>query len=1588
MRSDKKIPLKSDKKSPPKLQKKGTIGYNKKSALLEDAITQMNAGKYGRASSALKDLLALDPLNAEARRLFATLHLRLGSLMSARTAFESLAREAMERQDYWLAESLLREYLTAGPRCVPFLEMLGHVYEGKGDVMAAVAEYGKAVEVLLEDPDSEHPNRAGELFGKIRSIAPGSPVALRVAARFDIVTGQMLQAAPQPDLAESGSEPPRTSPESEKPVDPPDVVAMPWEDIQPTSIDPAPSGAAQASTKDSAAATKVSDVSLAPWDSAIQDSGLEDIPGSVPAIDAADSSPAFRFLSPEKTSVSSAAVPPGQSQTSRQNEQKVVDSELPVPPLAGSDSPIIEVPSPKSGPIVGANPTVAVPLPWDQMDDTAVALSLMPVPDRQEATEGILNPRVESVPHPSPVAEVQESNATLPVNGSLQAPEGSAGSRATGPLQVGDDVIQAGSPGDDQTGHSVSESIAHTEQAELPSPPVGEKLSWTLEVLKTSSIHPIAEMPLSPAPMPWDQIEERQEPSVSTAEPDMWTGSRDVERPPEAVCPDPVLNAAADTGASRSSGASFTSSSGLSWEDILAAVTAMQASSAYPSTQPKPESAAPAEPAAPEETASRDGSISERSETDWLSFETLTPDPFTPAFEAAPPLSAPMPWEQVEVEDVTIPRPDPEPEFGPVSADVEGTHDSSAPLSLTEYGPDLSSTAAPAVDAPVSDGVPPEASRKEEFCILPSQTFVEPPDQFSPIGTPVGPVESVGPAEAESVLLSDPAAQVPKDLSLEHAGCFGGSEAVAASEVDPQLAIAGSWLEAPIDVSLPSPSPALEQNASGALESTPDELTEAGALNAPSHVDELLVDAVAQETLIVPIPEPVVEAIDVPSGEALIFEQPAARIEAAAVTSDLLSEECKAAHPPEPEPVMQDCASMPEAVGGDAGVSPLSESASTGEGNAAGKAAQDSEGQQALSTDGFVPVHSNESNVIPVVPVEPAEALVPETVVAVPGLPEDDGQEATSATVPVAEGPEGGGPRILWDHSSLTPTRDVSTGSMLARWLRKPTPEAAAEVSRPATIPAEPPSLTPVPLHEHYEATQVLPDHQSDRSMEPLSVQLERQVSSPKTGMLVGAWAWRHLSRAAASLIGAGVSTTRLLVVLGTAIVGLSLAILAGSAGAIALTWLILEEQPSPAYRTMTSVPQHTLPDSQKNGYFLLLGFGAGPTQDPVQAGIDSRAEVADRQVIRACLGGEGNGSGGQQGASAEVAGKWFKTIDPAAQMMTEAPRVKSWVSQAGVAMGRYRQWLTKPFEDWGYGQPVSPRCDVILYAHRLYVAEGFAQDQEAGVARLESDITAWRTVMGLAKTMPVKMLASEALNEDLAVVSGLLLTPDLEDSLVSRLAKVARPLDQAEQSMRWPMQSQFVLATQTLEETLSHDEPDARPFYGSVIAAFPMPKQRRFNAYAQYYQEVGKAVAEGRYADLPKQSQFLRTPPHGTLDRLLNPLEGLLGAEPLPAWETYAGRVMETDARLRLVSLQAWLRRTPPEQDLLTRIAKAGQGLYDPFTGFPMLVNKKKGVLYSVGRDLKDDEARDRFDLVVQIPPTAWSGAKRTLDRPDNKSL
>ncbi|MBI4000321.1 MAG: hypothetical protein HY348_00865 [Nitrospira defluvii] len=1497
--------------------------------------------------------------------------------MSARTAFESLAREAMERQDYWLAESLLREYLTAGPRCVPFLEMLGHVYEEKGDVMAAVAEYGKAVEVLLEDPDTDHPNRASELFGKIRSLAPGSPVAFRFAAMFDTVTGQMLQATPQPAVGDSGSEPPYPSPIAESPADSAAAVAMPWEQIESTPTDAAISAEAQAPTAGDSIETMASVAPLASVESVTEALRQDDTSDRTPAAQVPDLPTASELQLHHEPSTLSVASTTEPVQVSGQSEPRVADSALPAMPVAEDPQPTIEVLAQGSSHPIAEAPMSPAPMPWDQIEDAAPAISPVAASEVPTSSEVASTLSVEAELPAPPIAEVPESTIEVPPEPSLHPIAESMAGPASMPLEQIDDVAPASSPVTDSDGSTGAEVVsALSGEAELPPPPVLEAASPTIEVLRNASAHPIAEAPMSPAPMPWDQVEETPGAVFSQAEVKIEPEVAEAEKGQEVSVTDHVLDAGTAADPPIPPVPSFISSSGLSWEDILAAVTAMQAAPAPAQTMPRAESEAANDIAVPEETATTVTPPADPSETEWLSFAAPASDSFAGLVSDSPPLSAPMPWEQIEVEDVAIPRQDPEPEFGPVSADVVGgAQDSTVVMPVAEEMHDSVPTTGALADETVGDSLGHvESLSMPGFRILSQDA-------------PVEPVEA---PELAAVFEPEPPAESTIDLPIERPLWLAGSEAIAAPEPDePRAVPAESLTEAVVGASLEMPPLTLEQDVVEDIQAPVSESAEAFPSNPPSLVEQPVAQVAGQEPTILTTPETVVEAAVPSVVPSVIADQPVVQAEPTALLSEIVRVEEEVAPVSEPErsPLLsQGHASMPDVAGCDAGAPQLRESAVPGEEISNEPALPVSEGIQAQSTGAPVAVRSDETNLASVESVQVAEVVVPAEVSEVLAEPTADVQAAAPAVAAAPEASVDGGLRILWDDSSSKPTPSASTGNMLTRWLKRPADVASVGASHPTTIPDEPVPPVAPPVGERPEATPLVTDRPVGRSDDSTPLHGEQPAPRSKPSKPAVGQAWHRIGRTVTSLIGAGVSTTRSLIVLVVALIGLTLAILAGSVGAIALTWLILEEQPTPAYRTMTSVPQHTLQDSQKNGYFLLLGFSAAPTQDPVQAGIDRRAEEADRAVTLTCLTGEGNGSGTQQGASAEVTGKWLKRVDPAAQMRIEAAGVKSWASQAGVAMGRYRQWLTKPFEDWGFGQPVSPNCGVILYAHRLYVAEGFAQDVDAGVARLETDLTAWRTVFGQAKTMPVKMLASDALNDDIAVVSGLLLRTDLDDRLISRLAKLARPLDQAEQSVRWPMQSQFVLATKTLEETVNHDTADARPFYGSVAAALPLPKQRRFNAYAQYYEAVGKAAAEGRYADLPKQSQFVRTPPYGLTDLLMNPIESLVGIDPLPTWETYAGRVLETDARLRLVSLQAWLRRAPPEQDLLTRVAKAGQGLYDPFTGFPMLVNMKKGVFYSVGRDLKDNEAQDRFDVVVQIPPTAWAGGKRTADLTDSK--
>lgn len=152
--------------------------------LLENAARQMDAGQHAEAETLVNRILAREPDNRDGRQLVAQLRLKRGDLAAARVGFASLAEAAVREQDYATAESLLREYLRADPKCVKLLELLGHVCEQSGDATSAAIQYGKAIEALLEHPEADRATLPAELYAKIKALAPNSPLVARFAEAF------------------------------------------------------------------------------------------------------------------------------------------------------------------------------------------------------------------------------------------------------------------------------------------------------------------------------------------------------------------------------------------------------------------------------------------------------------------------------------------------------------------------------------------------------------------------------------------------------------------------------------------------------------------------------------------------------------------------------------------------------------------------------------------------------------------------------------------------------------------------------------------------------------------------------------------------------------------------------------------------------------------------------------------------------------------------------------------------------------------------------------------------------------------------------------------------------------------------------------------------------------------------------------------------------------------------------------------------------------------------------------------------------------------------------------------------------------
>ncbi len=1382
MRWNKKSPVKSDKTQTVRSQKRGVVGYSKKSALLEEAITQMNAGKYARSSAVLKELLALDAGNMEARRLFATLHLRLGSLIPARQAFDSLIDEAFQRQDYWLAESLLREYLTAAQRCVPYLEKLGRIYEEKGDTLEAVTEYGKAVDILIEDSDTENSQQASQLYKKIRDLAPVSPVAFRLASFFDAQTGDLLERQPTGD------------PES-------------------TST----------SATDSTAATSAGPAHVEPR--------TDLMPWELP--------------NPQEVTSSSGSAP------------------LPSPPTASEEVSWEEKPS---------------------AQDQTMPVDTQYSPSREEQTRSGQN-EISTENHNQEVTEVLPERTINGPSGST-TPE-HALSEVAQPDSVGKSVVTQGETdqillrgevaasqeqgrlsGSTWEEHRIddsgrSETVAHGNE-KVPSPPPSD----TTADISDTNISASQEMEEGPeftfSAVEPPTVNATDLPNVKT------TLSQSVETDSQEVT---VANRS-DSDDSSTSGPGLGETSqpwlqpGFSWEAMFSRAWNFGNQDSGNTVSPERSSSENDGPAAEIPVSLTSQALPPGNQSEENS-ETGSPFTLQDATSTGTPV-APMPWDQVQDSAVSIPPAqvdsDIEDTSGPTVAQSEDTHDSDKAATAEEFAEETV--------------VPPAASHE--------------PESFSIF------------QDSETVQPSDSSDQVDNDRAAADMGVSQSSGATQLGTASPE--------EESFSIVQDSES-SQPQDSSCSLEA-----------------DSAVVD--------VRQPSPLKEEESV-----------------------LMEEELSVSEAP---------------VGGAA--EPLS--------------AEESFGEERTSTQDEIQFESDDSvlrieeECTPVGSQPPAQEDSEDSIEP-PWQAPQQSQEVISGTRQME-------PKPLQAESEVPPTPPVGLETRASSSLdnqaateeivepRTPIRRPVAHqeewqdvgasirfIEEPKAAPLPPVSPIPAETQEtnrSFSSAATAVDVLFESSTDSRKTETRQRPTETASNRKVGS-IFSPIATSLVGFVGACFSTTRSIVATAIGFMVVSALIVTLAIGAIALTWVIMEEPPSQTFQSFTTIPQQTLSDSKKNGYLLLLGIDAAEGQDSEQGGGAPNSNTNGGQAALTCFGNPMSGTGERPHASADVMRKWFRGPDPIGQFKSQQGTIKGLGNEHQLMLDRYGRWQKLPFEDWGYGKPVSLPCGTVAFAHQLYVADGFGQNMDQGVSRLETDIEAWRIALSQARTLPMKMLALQAINDDIAVASGLLVQSDFDGTHLGRLTKVLRPFDQGELSIRWPMQSELVAASKTYDEQLKTARAEAQTASTTVASLLPLPKQRRLNDYAKYYEASYKAAGEGQYGSLPKWKSYIQFPASTFMDYFTNPIENMVGLEPLPRWDEYNGLVVDTDAHLRLASLQAWLRRGPADGDFLARLAKAGQGFYDPYTGLPMLVNMKKGVLYSVGHDGKDQDGDPELDVVVEIP-------------------
>jgi len=431
------------------------------------------------------------------------------------------------------------------------------------------------------------------------------------------------------------------------------------------------------------------------------------------------------------------------------------------------------------------------------------------------------------------------------------------------------------------------------------------------------------------------------------------------------------------------------------------------------------------------------------------------------------------------------------------------------------------------------------------------------------------------------------------------------------------------------------------------------------------------------------------------------------------------------------------------------------------------------------------------------------------------------------------------------------------------------------------------------------------------------------------------------------------------------------------------LIWSSKGQSPSATFTRLLEPPQHRLTNPYENGYFYLLGYAADTSLDPAKVGHEMWLETTAAPGASGFnYDKPGRSELKIQFPLEQILPSW-NSENPVSEFRSMHAQLQTVTGRDHILLARYERWLAMHFEDMGFGHQGTPRFEEIFVAHRLYIADGFSRQTALGMQRLKKDMHTWRSVLRDATTIATKVMAQIVITDDLRLLSTLLSQPAVNKTVLAMTPDIAPPLTAAESSLRWPVQHQFTLGvhgdhtgeftkegqTQSLD---THEQwlastarlPEqafrqiAHP-HGHSFLGIPLQTRETWETYATYYDAMIHATEAGQ-SRLPKLHELAGATGQGIVENLVSP-------HPFePDWDPFHYQLRETDARLRLASLQVVLRRPSAQTTVPNQLAQVGSSYYDPFSGLPMLWSPTQQKIYSVGKDRYDDGGDASFDISV----------------------